>query len=650
MKRNLIAFIGAAALAAALAGPVSAEPLAANTQYTVSVKKMNSNGTTTVVDSANATTDADGKLSFNFNTMPTKADANFIVFEVKDTNGTVLRQGIAPAPPENDPNMLGINNLSTIQTKALLAAAEEAGSDDPIMMAYALTLLRTPNATPADATIIGKLGKGAIIGGFEAFLTDPAKGNVSDEGLAALKECLVYNETEGAKTLRDFTESFYNANEAATDDDANAEMQKAGGFMAEMFMDAAKCADIDLGLINAAHNAAGDAAEAIEDPPGTPIMTGLSADVQIAIEQAMSSFHKRVAITKVSGEYTKSLEALNASGAERDRFLAAVNAVGTAMGQVEADFAGFYVDPDAYATANYGGDVTAAQEAIDAAYETVWTNFMTAMASTDDDITAMKADVVDAFGFTGDQLPNDFGTFMNSEGQSVNWPIPQTVMVSWLADLIKGGGTFSYMNNRDDTPIPDWVQWMGNCTKAADLATACAQLPAPGLTWVGGNCVGPQPDPGTCALSPDVFTWSGTACLVRTDVLGASACQSLGGTYDASSGNCVTMGMREMCEPGGGTWNSQRTDYASMPEEMGEFRDLLALQEDINILDFVRMGIWMDPGTEPTGEEEAAARLAFEQKLAAIKGNIAATTNGTASITDEEKAAIVKLIMQPSTE
>jgi len=638
-------FIGAAALAVALAGPVSAAPLAPSTEYTVSVKKMNSNGTTTAVDSAKATTDADGKLSFSFTTMPTKADAKFIVFEVKDVNGAVIRQGIAPAPPESDPNMLGINNLSTVQTDALLAAAQEAGSDDPIMMAYALTLLRTPAATSGDAAIIGKLGKGAIIGGFEAFLTDPAKGNVSAEGLAKLKECLIFNEEAGSKTLRDFTESFYNANAAATDADADAEMQKAGGFMAEMFMDAAKCADIDLGLINAAHNAAGDAAEAITNAGGNPIMTDLSPAVQIAIEQAMSTFHKRIAIVKVSGEYTNALAALNASGAERDRFLDAVNQMAIAMGAVEADFAGFYVDPDAYATANYGGDVAAAQQAINDAYSAAWNTFMTAMSSTADDITAMKAKVVAGFGFSPGQLPADFGTFMNSSGQSINWPVPQTVMVSWLADLLGGGGTFSYLNNRDDTPIPAWVEWMGNCTKAADLATACGNF---GLSWVGGNCVGPQPDASTCGLNPETFAWSGSACLVRTDVLGSSACQSNGGSYDASSGKCVTMGMKSMCTGGGGTWNSTRTDYAAMPAQMGSFRDLLALQEDINILDFERMSIWQGVGANPTGEEEAAAKLHFEQKLAETRGRLTATTNGTTAITADQKAAIVKLLMQPS--
>lgn len=644
--------IGAAALATALVGPASAapaDPLAANTQYAVLVKKMNSDGSTTLVDSANATTDADGKLTFNFTTMPTRPDTNFIVFEVKDTNSTV-RQGIAPAPPENDPNLLGINNLSTVQTKALLAAAAEAGSDDPIMMAYALTLLRSPNATADDTTIIGKLGKGAIIGGFEAFLTDPAKGNVSTEGLAKLKECLVYNETEGAKTLRDFTESFYNANAASSDAAADQEMQKAGGFMAEMFMDAAKCANIDLGLINAAHNAAGDAAEAIEDPPGTPIMTGLSSAVQIAIEQAMSTFHKRIAIVKVSGEYSKALAALNASGAERDRFLAAVNDVATAMGAVESQYAGFYVDPQAYADANYPGAgdanarIAAAQADIDAAYQTVWNNFMTAMASTDDDITAMKAKVVAGFGFSPGQLPSDFGKFMNSESQSINWPIPQTVMVSWLGDLMGGGGTFSYLNNRDDTPIPNWVTWMGSCTKAADLATACASF---GMTWGGNNCVTPIPDQLTCEQRSNLF-WSGSSCLVSTDALGASACQG-GSYYDAASGKCVVMGqMQDTCGIAGGTWTTARTDYSSMPAQMGAFRDLLALQEDINIIDFERMSIWQGAGANPTGAEEAAAKLAFEQNLASIKNNIAATTNGTTSITAEQKAAIVKLIMQPS--
>ena len=136
---------------------------------------MGSNGVPTDVSTSTAVADADGKLSFDLTGMPTNADCNFIVFIVKDAAGVVVRKGFVPAPPEGSTNQVGVNDLSTAQTDAILAAGTEIGTDDPIAVAYLITMLRNADATAADAINLAKMAKKAIINGFEAFLLDPPR-------------------------------------------------------------------------------------------------------------------------------------------------------------------------------------------------------------------------------------------------------------------------------------------------------------------------------------------------------------------------------------------------------------------------------------------------------------------------------------------
>ena len=58
-------------------------PLQPGTTYTITIQKMNSNGTDSEHSTAQATADSNGKLSFSLTSLPTNADCNFIVFILK---------------------------------------------------------------------------------------------------------------------------------------------------------------------------------------------------------------------------------------------------------------------------------------------------------------------------------------------------------------------------------------------------------------------------------------------------------------------------------------------------------------------------------------------------------------------------------------
>lgn len=569
-------------------------PLAPTTGYKIEVFKVMSSGQLTSDSSASATTDASGKLNFNLTSIPTIADrANFIYLELKDQTNTTVRQGFAPAPPNaTNANNLGINEMADKQAQVFKQALALAGSDDPIMAAYLMIILRSPGVTAADVPIIAAMGKNGIRGanGFEGFLI--SKG-ITALQLSKLKGCLIYNTDASKKTLRDFSKSYYDAVNAPVAGTENALMQQAGGFMAEIFIDAAICADIQPELILAAHNAAGDATGM------AALMTTLSGQNSAfasALDSAMTSFHMRIAASKVAYEYTDALTTLNATGTQVTTFLNAGQALMTAMANIEATYAGFYIDPQGYATA-HNTTVTAIEAAKNAAYTTAFTNFQSAISSSTTDITNLKNKILTQILPAGASLPSDFGTYRDFSGAQKNWPIPQTVMVDWLANILIAKGSLTY--TRDTTPIPVFAEqwWMGTCS-----------LP---LTLV--------PDQATCmgGMVP-------------------------GGMWDGSK--CITNGNKASCTTAGGTWTA-RHDFGTQ----NPFASLLGLQEDISILEMTRYALY-NTNPNPTQAQEAAAKAAFQAAMDACTLRMGGTKNGTTLISSHEKDAIITVMKQPSME
>lgn len=456
MKRTAAILMASALLIVACVGTCFA--LSAGTKYSITTSKFNGDGTLTVIETVPATTDAGGKLSFTLTTLPTNAEVNFIAFAIKDVNGSLVLQGVAPAPPAGDQNQIGINDLATAQAATFIKAAALAGTDDPILAAYLLVILRSPSIGPDDVVKLATLGKEAIRGavGFEAYLL----ANVPQVKFAALQKCLVYNPDAAKTTLRDFTKGFFTAVESGDAATESSETQKAGGLMADVFMDAAACADVDLDYIINAHNAAGNGAEA------SGLMTGpgaISANVMSSIDQSMSAFGHKIGMVKMVTQYSNALGALKASGAQVDTFISAARAMAASNNAVDLQYGDFFKDPAAYLAAHPGSDAQSVQSAIDAIYQDSWTTFQSAIAASDAQIAALKAAVVAAF--PGLVLPQDFGKNNDGSQSPPNWPVQQVVMVSWMVDLIKGGGSISY--TRDTTPIPAMMQqWQGVCSKA----------------------------------------------------------------------------------------------------------------------------------------------------------------------------------------
>ncbi len=466
----LFAFLPAvsATASAAMAPP----GLLPDTQYTITLQKLTSAGALETLETVTGTTDADGVLSFTLSNVPSKDTANFIFVTVTDGSGVVVRKGVSPAPPPNDNNATGLNILSTKQADALVRAAQIVGSDDPIVAAYLFIILRSPEITDADIENIAQMGVDALTNpdlGFQNYLLTHG---VSESQLDDLKKCLVYNPDNSAKTLRDFARYFFNAVEASDDDAASQEMQKAGGFMADVFLDAGICAGIDAGKILAAHDIAGDGANAGGH------MAALPLSVQMGIETSMSTFNRRISIVRITAEYANALNVLGASGAQVTRFLDSVTAMAANQAAIDRDYAGYYMNREAYLAAHPGATDNSVRAAMDSAYSAAWTQFQSDIEATDGEKAAMIAGLSAAN--PGLVLPPDFGTWVDQNGTVRNWPVTQVVLVNWLAD-----SSFRYAP-RDNTAIPAaMAAWMGSCSNASYWDQMSCQ--GNGGTWPAGR-------------------------------------------------------------------------------------------------------------------------------------------------------------------
>ncbi|WP_297527164.1 hypothetical protein [Thiohalobacter sp.] len=445
--RGLAAGAGLA-LALAMAPVMPAAALTAGASYTVVVSQINSDGSVTSLSSTSATADSNGKISFDLSGLPTADQTHFVLLQVKDGNGSVVRQGIAPAPGAGDTNLVGVNPLSDVQAEALRASMTDNSTDDPLAAAFGLVFIRSASLADSDIPGLSQMMATAIRGndGMEAFLLN---NGVSQSALETFKDRIIYNGTAGTKDMSDYVAFFKTAVDSASDDD----LAKAGGLMGDILIDAGDAAGIDPQLLLAAFDAAGDATGL------DAAMQSLSSGFQNSVMAAVNGFFNRVASIAIKKEYTDALGTLGGSQALIDRFNSGVQTFISAQQQIDTQYGDYFMDPQAYLAANPGVTEQQVQQAIDTAFQAAWSSFQTAIRSNNSEISDMKNSVASALGVSVNTLPSDLGMEYDFNGNQVNWPIPQTVAVSWVASVLNAGGSFGY--TRDTTPVPTNMQnWL----------------------------------------------------------------------------------------------------------------------------------------------------------------------------------------------
>jgi len=296
--------------------------------------------------------------------------------------------------------------------------------------------------------------------------------------------------------LRDFTALTKSA--VDTPAQAKADMAKASGLISAAFVDAAAAASIDLELVLAAFDSAGIK---LESGAGQTAMNALTVAFRTTMNRAVQSFFTQLSTVKVKESYSSALTALNASTAEQTRFDNGVTTMTTAMGDADVLFASYFDGTAGYdmsetlATAFAASRLTntgvintlitattlttgsTVSTAIDKVFQKAFTVFSTDIASNTGELNAMRTSLSAALGGspTADALATGgVGTYRDFNGNTVNWPIPQTVSVKFIADAVTAGGALTY--TRSTLAVPSNMGWLNNNSQARTDYTA--SLPA----------------------------------------------------------------------------------------------------------------------------------------------------------------------------
>jgi len=443
--------------------------LSANTIYTVTLEKFLSDGTPSTVSTTNVLSDANGKIAFTFSNVPTCPTTNFLSIKVTDAAGNIVRRSFSPAPPANATNGLGANGVSTKQGEAMVAMGALMASDNPMAVSFGLLFTRTDQLSTSDINNIAILGKEAIINGMQTYML--ANG-VTAAQMTTFKQKLVCNQPN--TDLSNFTSLFKSA--VDTPAQAQADMAKAAGVIGDSFIAAAAASGIDLDIILAGFDSAGDKTQT---GAGLAAFNAVSTAIKGSMNQAVNSFRTRLAVKKVQQRYSAALTALGVSGASVTTFNTAVATLGTDLAAVEVLYAKYFDDPATNPT------TTAVRTAMDNAFQAAFTTFSTAIASSNADITAMRTNIATAMLGVGNPGiaataaglaagPNPVGTYTDFLGTTKNWPIPQTGSVNFVATNIIAGGGLTY--TRSTLPIPAIMAWLANRT--ANFGTGDANVEA----------------------------------------------------------------------------------------------------------------------------------------------------------------------------
>lgn len=581
MIRNKKLGLSKAILAALLMAGSHAYALTAGSSYTVTIGKINSNGTETVLSTSSAVVaDSNGKITFSLTGVPDSTTCNFMTVVVKDNAGAIAQSGMAPCAAAGTTMPLGVSPVTSKQTEALKAGFVAAGTDDPILAVFGLAAVRTVGITAAELAALATIVKDAIsgAGGFTDYLTTTR--GVTAAQLAAYRSAIVaqLNDVNSgySKLLKDSVDATASTADAA-------KRGEAAGLLMEILVKAATTAGFQQDYILEAFNAMG----AIAVPAITAATPGtLSATTAQGVNTSIGSGIQKSKTSRVIEKYSAALTTLGATGADVTQFQTAATTLSTSM---QAAFSTFEQAAFQTGTEN-AATIQAAQATLNTAMNTAFSTFIASTAVSNTRIQTLITNICTAVapGFvaactgtpvgTGGQLQSSFFQFIDQTGASNNWPVNMVVLTDWVTTNKTATGSLTYA--RDNAAIPGAMIWAGSCSNTSFFNSAACT--GGGGTWTTGRtCYG-----------------------------------TVAGTGEV------------------GTCRSMPSDYAN----------LMAIQEDINILQMTRFTSM----TGSPGSGDQAVEKAFTDKLyTTITGLIGGTTNGTTAISAVQKKAIVTLMSPP---
>ena len=483
MIRNKKLGLSKAILAALLMAGSHAYALTAGSSYTVTIGKINSNGTETILSTSSAVVaDSAGKIAFSLTGVPDSTTCNFMTVVIKDSTGAVARNGIAPCATAGTTLPLGVSPVTDKQTEALKAGFLAAGTDDPILAVFGLAAVRTTGITTAELAALATIVKDAISspGGFTDYLTTTR--GVTASQLAAYRSAIVaqLNDVNSgySKLLKDSVDATASTADAA-------KRGEAAGLLMEILVKAATTAGFQQDYILEAFNAMGSiAVPAITAAtPGT-----LSVTTAQGVNTSIGSGIQKSKTSRVIEKYSAALTTLGATGADVTQFQTAATTLSASM---QAAFSTFEQAAFQTGTEN-AATIIAAQATLNTAMNTAFNTFIADTATSDARILTLRTNICTAVlpsNVSGclATLPAAFFQFYDQSGTTHNWPVNMVVLTDWVTTNKTAGGSLTY--TRDTTAVPGAMVWAGSCSVANfyDQASCAA---ATGVWTPGRTCFG----------------------------------------------------------------------------------------------------------------------------------------------------------------
>lgn len=475
--KKLVVSIGSAL---ALLGWGNAQALTAGQTYTISVEKINSNGTvtsggTSLDLSTTATADSNGKISFSFtSSLPTSSSCNFLVISIKDSNGTTVRDAVAPCPASGGTVPLGVSGVTDKQSDALLSAFQSNATDDPIVAVFTFAMVRSGNMTTADIAAMADVCYQGLYnsGGFIDYLKTTR--GVTDGQLLTYRNNII---SQLGDSSSGYTKLMKDAVDATSTSDSAANRGKAAGQVLKILITAADGVFAQDYVLEA-FNAMGKIA--------VPLMTSrvssgaLSATGASMVNAGIGGGINKLRADRGIEKYSAAMTLMGATGADLTQFNSAVSTLRTAMETAFAQFEDVFSENDSGSNGS-SGTIDSDRSAMDTQMQAAFSAYMTAMASSNPRLTTMIANIDTALGMSTGLATSQF-QFYNSSGSPVNWPVSMVALTEWASSIKTAGGNMTY--TRDGLAIPGAMSWLSartcfGASLGAGESGGCLSMPTP---------------------------------------------------------------------------------------------------------------------------------------------------------------------------
>jgi hypothetical protein len=409
----------------------SAMALTPNTTYMVKLSTVSPGGQLTQSATTSGTSDTNGKISFSFSNIPANSVSKFLMVQIIDGSGAVVRQAMVAAAASGSNINMGVSEVTDKQAKAMLKTITDAGSDSPTPLMLLMTMVRSGAITDADAQNFSPLARSAG----SAFETFMAGNGVTATQLAAFKSNMLAAMLSTATKFKDSVDAATPALEAGKRGEAMSSLMDA-------MVKAAADAGISPNMMQIAFDEAGKAAEnaAATAPINTNVIMAMKTMFRLDAQQRQLRAEMR--------RYADAMTTLGASATHMQQFSTASAALGSAMMSAQVNYEQMFTDPAVFPNT---AAINTAESTMLGAMQTSFNNFITTdAAASNTDITGMLSSMATRMsgmggmmsGMTSTTLANmGIGKMMTVPGGALqNW----TVMMASINDFILPGTQLTY--------------------------------------------------------------------------------------------------------------------------------------------------------------------------------------------------------------